>query len=316
MKLVFAGTPDFAIPSLRALHASDHEVALVVSQPDRRRGRGQKRQPPPVKETALELDLPVAQPERAREEGFKGQLRETAPDVGILVAYGELLDEELLGIPDHGFLNLHASLLPAYRGAAPIHWPIIHGDEKTGVSVVRMVQELDAGPILSQREVEIGPDETVGNVHDRLAEVGAQALVDVLDRLDRGEDVPERPQDESQATYAPKLSKDDGRIDWSESARDIKNRVRGLNPWPTAYCRFVSEGDEQRVILLRVEAEEAVDAESEPGTVLHVTDEGEIVVQAGQGAVRLVKVKPAGARAMKAEDFVHGRNVKPGDRFA
>ena len=316
MRLVFAGTPDFAVPSLRAISETDHDLALVVSQPDRPRGRGQKLQPPPVKKTAQELDLPVAQPDRASDDEFKRRLREIDPDIGVLVAYGELLDEELLNIPEHGFINLHASLLPEYRGAAPIHWPIINGDEKTGVSVVRMVQELDAGPILTQREVEIGPDDTAGDLHDRLDEVGARALVDVLDRLGRGEAVPERPQDESKATYAPKLSKEDGQVDWSQSAEEIKNRVRGLNPWPAAYCHYAGKGGELRVILLKVDTQESADGDAEPGTVLDVTDRGEIVVKAGQGAVRLIKVKPAGARAMDAADFVHGRDVKPGDRFA
>lgn len=316
MKLVFAGTPDFAVPSLRALHDAGHDVSLVVTQPDRPRGRGQKLAPPPVKKTARELGCAVAQPERAREEEFKQRLRALAPEIGVLVAYGELLDEDLLNIPEHGFINLHASLLPRYRGAAPIHHPILNGDETTGVSVVRMVQELDAGPILAQQEVEIGPDDTVGDLHDRLAEEGAKALADVLDRLDRGEPVAEHPQDNSQATYAPKLSRDDGRIDWSQPAQDIKNRVRGLTPWPGAYCQFVGRSADLRVILLQVQAEDSAEIHAEPGSVLSVTGDGEIIVQAGQGAVRLVKVKPAGSRAMRAADFVHGRNIEPGDRFA
>jgi len=317
MKLVFAGTPEFAVPSLESLVGAGHSVALVITRPDRRRGRGQKPGETPVKRAALKLGLPLMQPQSINEPQCLARMRRTGAELGVLVAYGEILNRGVLSAPAQGFVNLHASLLPSYRGAAPIHRAIIRGESQTGVTVLKMSEKLDAGPILAQKAVPIGPDQTTGELHDVLKVAGAQLLTDVVNRLDRGERHTEREQDASRASYAPGLTKEDSRIDWTVCAGAIRNRVRGLTPWPGAYCQFAGRKRSERVALLEVEAvaELSTSASAEPGTVLSVEPDESVLVKAGQGAVRIKAVKPASGRAMAIADFVHGHGVVPGDRF-
>jgi methionyl-tRNA formyltransferase len=316
MKLLFFGSPDFAVPALRALHAAGHDIALVVTRPDRPRGRTRKPLPTPVKEAARELGLDVFQPQRSSAPESVQRLRAVRAELGVVVAYGEILSPEVLSVAERGFVNLHASLLPDYRGAAPVHWAVIRGETETGVSVIRMEPRLDAGPILDKTRVKIGEDETAGELEARLADVGAALVAAVVDRMAAGEYPPGSPQPDAAGFFARKLTKADGAVDWSESAEAIRNRVRGLNPWPGAYCDVRAAGGRHRVTLLRVEAmASGAEAEGhEAGLVLRADEEG-VVVQAGRGAVRIKELKPAGGRAMNAPDFVHGYRVAAGDRF-
>ena len=315
MRIVFLGTPDFSVPPLEALHGGGHDVVLVVSRPDMRRGRGRRPAPTPLKAAALRMGLPVYQPPTVNEPCAVERLRGARPDVGVVVAYGEVLKREVLSVPREGFLNLHASLLPKYRGAAPINWAIIQGETETGVTVQRMTPELDAGAILAQQSVTIGEDDTAGDLHDRLCERGTELLLDVVQRLSRGEALHERPQDPAQMSYAPKLTKQDGYIEWHRTAAELRNRVRGLTPWPGAFCCFVGRDRTEDVTVLEVALGPTSDGTVAPGTVLSADDREGIVVQTGQETVIIEKLKPASGRAMTAADFVHGHAVAPGDRF-
>ncbi|MBS3764286.1 MAG: methionyl-tRNA formyltransferase, partial [Planctomycetes bacterium] len=241
MRLIFAGTPDFAVPSLRAVAETDHEISLVVTQPDRRRGRGRRISFPPVKKAALELEAEVFQPENVNSPESVERLEAAEAEVGVVVAYGQILSRKVLDTPARGFLNVHASLLPKYRGAAPINWAVIRGEDKTGVSVQRMREELDAGALLGQKEVDIKARETAGELHDRLAPIGAELLVKVLERMSRQDGLQPKSQD-GEPSYAPRLSRKEGDVDWSSAAEDIKNWVRGVTPWPGALTELQTRG--------------------------------------------------------------------------
>src|SRR6202167_2486514 len=241
MRIVFCGTPEFAVPSLRRLAAeSGISVEAVITQPDRPRGRGQHVGASPIKEAALAGNLHVYQPETIKSESAQEFLKRVAPDAVVIIAYGQIIPARLLTIPRLGWINLHASLLPRYRGAAPIHWAIANGETKTGLTTMQIDSGMDTGPILLQREIEIGPDETEPELRTRLAEAGTDLVLDSLIKLDRGEIAP-RPQDAAKATYAPILKKEHGRIDWSRNAREIYNRIRGLAPWPGAFTSFMGK---------------------------------------------------------------------------
>ncbi len=315
MKLLYFGTPSFAVPTLRALHQAGHPILCVVTQPDRPRGRGRRPVPPEVKKAAGQLGLETLQPEKANSAQAVRRLAGLEADLGVVVAYGEMLKPKLLSVTRRGFINAHASLLPDYRGAAPINWALIRGEEVTGVTVIRMEPRLDAGPILAKRKVPIGEDETAGQLHDRLAQVAADLVVEVVNRMDAGERVAGRPQPAETGFFARKLTKEDGRIDWSCEAREIENRVRGLTPWPGAYSTLHSSDGATRVTLLRVRAEPSEVGDEPPGTVLTADEDRGIAVRTGRGAVRIRRLKPAGSRAMSARDFLHGHHVEPGDRF-
>jgi methionyl-tRNA formyltransferase len=233
VRIVFFGTPAFAVPSLEALIASGHEVVAVVSQPDRPRGRGQQLQPTPTKQVALAHGIPVLQPTKIRDEAFLQQIRDLHADLGVVVAFGRILPDALLAIPRLGMINVHASILPFYRGAAPIQRAVLAGDAETGVTIMRVASELDAGPTFSVARVPIPPDATSGDMDGVLASLGAQLLLPVVDDLEADRAV-EVPQDHSRATFAPKITKDEGVIDWNEPAEFIHNRIRGLQPWPLA----------------------------------------------------------------------------------
>jgi methionyl-tRNA formyltransferase len=259
VRIVFFGTPDFAVPSLEALIASEHTVVGVVTQPDRRRGRGQRVTDSPVKAVAHAHNLAVLQPTRLRDPETMAALSALSPDLGVVAAYGKLIPGEMLQLPRHGMINVHASLLPKYRGAAPVHRAVINGDMETGVTIMRMVVALDAGAMLMRVVRPIDPDETSDVVERDLAYLGVAPLLTVIEQLDRGI-VREAPQDDSQSTYAPKLMKDDGLIDWTLPATAIHNRVRGLYPWPHAYTHFKGA----RVIVLKSRL--GSDPGSDPGS--------------------------------------------------
>ena len=312
MVVLFFGTPRFAVPTLQHLLGSSHTVAGVVTQPDRPRGRGQKVTFAPVKALAVEHQIPVFQPDRLKPPETAGTLRAWNADVGVVAAYGRIIPEHLLAIPRLGMINVHASLLPKYRGAAPVHRAVMNGDAETGVTIMRVVKELDAGAMIAKVTRPISPDDTSDVVEDALSELGAKLLLTVLDEMAAGS-AREEPQDDSQATYAPRLTKEEGLIDWSESATTIHNRVRGLYPWPHAYTYLHGK----RLILLRTQV---VLAGREappytPGTVVSV-DTNAIRVATGQGEIALIELQPEGKRTMRVHDFVLGHQVAPGDALS
>lgn len=309
MRVVFMGTPDFAVPTLKKLHASDHEVVLVVTQPDRPAGRGRNLRSPPVKDVALSLGLPVEQHETVNTDEFAERLASLEPDVVVVVAFGQILRGDLLVIASLGSINVHASLLPRYRGVAPINWVIMNGETETGVTTMFMAPKVDAGEIIMSRKVPIGDAETAGELYERLSELGAELLIETLDLVGKGE-APRVPQDASVATYARKLCKSDGEIDWEQPAATVFNRIRGTTPWPGAYTWF-------RGRLLRVLAAEPGEAggvRGVPGEILSIAGTEGIEVAAAEGSLRLTLLKPEGKRAMDAAAFARGYRPEIGSR--
>ena len=310
LRIVFFGTPDFAVPTLEALHGSRHQVVAVVTQPDRARGRGQHSQPGPVKQLAERLGLTILQPQRLRDEEFLAAYRTLDADLGVVAAYGKILSDAVLAVPRLGLVNVHASLLPKYRGAAPIHRAVMAGETVTGVTIMRVVKALDAGPMLSKATRPIGDAETSAEVEHDIARLGAGALVEAIDALLAGH-VSEMPQDESEATYAHKLVKSDGIVDWSRPARAIHNQIRGLHPWPHAFSDLQGE----RTILLRSEVErEQHQAPGEPGAVIEASPD-RFAIQTGDGVLRLLMLQREGRRAVTAREFLAGRRIEPGAGF-
>jgi methionyl-tRNA formyltransferase len=306
LKLVFMGTPEFAVSSLEMLIESEHEIAAVVTQPDRPRGRGLKLRASPVKELATGHGIRVLQPEKAREPAFIEDMRRIAPEAMVVVAFGQILPRELLEIPPHGCINVHASLLPLYRGAAPINWAIINGERETGVTTMLMDEGMDTGDILLQRSILINPDDTAGSLHDKLAPLGARLLMETLFLLKEGMLKPEK-QDNQQASYAPSMKKDNGRINWSLSAEMILNRIRGLNPWPGAFTEY-------RGNSLKILSADAAHGKGQPGEILAV-DRDTILVACGLDAIQVLEVQPSGKRKMTAPEFLRGHRIKQGDFF-
>lgn len=314
MVVVFFGTPRFAVPTLQHLLDSSHTVAGVVTQPDRPRGRGQRVTLAPVKALAVERQVPVIQPDRLKPPEVADALRAWNADIGVVAAYGRIIPEHLLSIPRLGMINVHASLLPRYRGAAPVHRAVMNGEGETGVTIMRVVKELDAGPMFAKAVRPIGPDETSDVVEDALAGLGARLLSDVLDQMTAAT-AREEPQDDSQATYAPRLTKEEGLIDWSQSARAIHNRVRGLYPWPHAYTYL----NGARLIIRRTRAD-STGRQAPPcergGTVVHV-DHDAIFVAAGDGdELAVLEVQAEGRRPMSVRDFAAGHRIAQGDVFS
>ena len=308
LRIVFFGTPAFAVPTLDVLLASHHPVVSVVTQPDRPRGRGQQIVDAPVKARAVAAGLPVLQPDRLKDPAFVDRLRACDADLGVVAAYGRILTEEVLEVPRLGMVNVHASLLPKYRGAAPVHRAVMAGEPETGVTIMRVVKALDAGPMLAKVHRPIGFGETSDVVERDLARLGARALVNVVDDLAAGRAI-ETPQDEGAATYAHRLTKDDAHIDWSRSAVDIHNQIRGLYPWPHA-SSFVNG---RRVILLASRCQPG--ARHVPGTVVAAHGD-DFAVATGDGELHLTLLQPEGKRAMSAREFLAGRPLAVGDRFA
>jgi len=308
LRVAYMGTPQFAVPTLQALLASRHVVCGVITQPDRPRGRGQQVSFAPVKAVALEHGLPVFQPERLRVPEVEAMLRTWAPDLGVVAAYGKIIPESLIQIPPLGMINVHASLLPRLRGAAPIHRAVIDGDTETGVTIMRIVKALDAGAMFAKVARPIGPDETSDAVERDLADLGATLLVSVVDQIAGGTSR-EEAQDDTLATYAARLTKEEGLIDWSLSATAIHNRVRGLYPWPHAYTYL---GDRRLILLATRSGAESVKAQ--PGTIVAIVSDG-FEVAAGQGRVIVEQVQPEGGRSMRAREFLAGHRIQPGERF-
>lgn len=309
MRIVFFGTPAFAVPTLRGLLASRHEVVAVVSQPDRPRGRGHKLQATPTRAVAEEAGATVLQPIKIRDEGFLTALADRSPDLGVVAAYGKILPERLLGLPRLGMINVHASLLPAYRGAAPVHRAVMNGETETGVTIMRVVRELDAGPMMAVARRAIGPDETSVEVERALADLGAPLLLEVVDALETGT-ARELPQDDSQATYAAKIEKSEGAADWTLAARRVHDRVRGLQPWP-----LVSTSLDGRRYLLHRTAVTGTHDDRAPGTIVEASGDRLEVVCGDGGVLRMLAIQPEGRRVMTAREFLTGHRMEPGARF-
>jgi len=310
VKILFWGTPEFAVPSLRALGEEGQDIVGVVTQPDRPAGRGRQLRASAVKVEALDEGFRVLEPESARSEDFVEEIAGLGADLSVVVAYGQILSREVLDVPALGSVNLHASLLPALRGAAPINWSIVRGDTVTGVTVMRMVEQMDAGPVLFQTEEPIGPEETASDLRMRLSEVGAEALVEALLLLEGGV-IEEREQDESHATYAPKVDRTTARIDWACGAVDVSNFIRGMDAVPGAW----SELDGRPVKFFRSEADPDVIPEARPGTILEADRDTGLLVATVEGAVLIREVQPPGKQRMEAGAWILGRGATAGQRF-
>jgi len=312
MRIVFCGTPEFALPSLRRL-IQEPAIAIeaVITQPDRPRGRGQQQASSPVKDAAIEAGLYVYQPEKIKSDSAYEFFKRVAPDAVVIIAYGQIIPAQLLEIPRLGWINLHASLLPRYRGAAPINWAIIDGETRTGLTTMKIDAGMDTGPTLLRLEIEIGRDETAPELARRMAEAGAPLMVETLNKVDRGEIVPV-PQDNSQATLAPLLKKEDGRINWALTAQQIYNRIRGLQPWPGAFTTF--RGQLCHIWGHPAQAPPGEMRETNPGTLF--SKGGEVLVGCGERTWLLLEsAQLEGRKRVSAHEFANGARLTPKDRF-
>jgi methionyl-tRNA formyltransferase len=311
LHIVFCGTPEFAVPSLRRLaERPEFSIEAVITQPDRPRGRGQQVSSSPVKEAALELGLHVFQPESIKSESSQDFLKRIAPDAVVIIAYGQIIPARLLTIPRLGWINLHASLLPRYRGAAPIHWAIANGENSSGVTTMEINAGMDTGPTLLCREVEIGPDETAPLLAARMSTLGAELITESLLRFDRGEISP-IPQEEKNTTYAPILKKENGRIDWNLPAHQIYNRMRGFDPWPGSYTTFRGQTCH---LWGRPEPSSAATTHTSPGDIVPFLKE--IHVACGEGTrLKLESIQIEGRKKISAREFANGSRFAPGERF-
>ncbi len=304
MRLIFAGTPEFAATALKALIAAGHEIPLVLTQPDRPAGRGMKLKASPVKDVALAHGLPVAQPENLKTEAARQPIREAAADVMVVAAYGLILPEPVLALPRLGCVNIHASLLPRWRGAAPIHRAIEAGDSETGITLMQMDAGLDTGAMLTRDSLPILASDTTGSLHDKLAELGARAIVDLLPRL---ETMTGEKQDDSLATYAKKIGKDDARLDWKRPALELDRRIRAYNPFPGAHGQFGGE-------TIKFWQARPVADQGQPGTVLAAGREG-LRIACGDGALDILEAQKPGGKRLPIAAFLGGATIKAGDRF-
>lgn len=309
LRVVFFGTPQFAVPSLEHLIRSPHQVVGVVTQPDRPRGRGQKVTDAPVKATAVQHNLPVFQPARLRDPDVADTLTQWAPDLGVVAAYGKILPESVLNLPRLGMINVHGSLLPRYRGAAPVQRAVMDGVPQTGITIMRMVAALDAGGMFAKVTRPIGPDETSDVVERDLANLGAPLLIEVIEDLAAGRAI-EEPQDEALSTYASKITKEEGLVDWTLPAVAIHNRVRGLYPWPHAFTYL----DGERLILMRTHVVNETTTAA-PGTVADVAGGLLHVATGSSGRLAIDEIQPEGRRAMKTRDYLAGHPIQAGARF-
>ena len=304
MNIVFMGTPDFAVPCLAAIVEAGYPVTGVFTQPDKPKGRGHKLQAPPVKEYALQHDIPVFQPVSIRNEAAQADLAACAPDLIVVVAYGKILPRAVLDLPEYGCINVHASLLPKYRGAGPIQWSVINGETVTGVTTMYMADGIDTGDMLEKASTPIGENETADQLHDRLSEMGAKLLISTLKKLEAGELRPEK-QDDSLATHAPMLSKDLSEIDFTKDARTVHNLIRGLSSWPAAQTTYKGK-------RLKVYESRLAQGHGEPGTLI---DPKNFVVACGEGAVQLVSVQYEGGKRMPSADFLRGKPGEKGEKL-
>ncbi len=305
MKVLFMGTPDFAVPVLKAV-SDKYEVTAVISQPDRPKGRGKKLQPTPVKVFAESKNIPVYQPERIKSEEFTAFLRTIEADIYVVVAYGQILSQEILDIPPLGCVNVHGSLLPKYRGAAPIQWSVINGDEKTGVTIMYMDKNCDTGDMILKEEMDILPDDTYESLHDRMAPIGAETLMRALELIEKGEARAEK-QDDSLSTHAPMITKDMGLIDWSRRSEEIRNKIRGFNPTPCAFTHY----DDEVLKIYRAEKAEGYEL-GENGEILAVDKKKGFIVGTGDGALLITEVQAKGGKRMAAADYMRGHSVEIG----
>ena len=306
LKTVFMGTPDFATGTLQGLIDAGVNLVGVYSQPDRPKGRGKKLTPPPVKELALKYDIPVYQPQKLRDPEAVAELQQLAPDLVVVVAYGQILPQSVLDIPKFGCINVHASLLPKYRGAAPINKAIIDGETVTGITTMLMDAGLDTGDMLVRKSLEIAPDETAGELHDRLAILGRETMEETLQQVLDGTLKPEK-QNDDETSYAPMMKKEDGLIDWSLPAQEVHDRIRGLAPWPGAYTSLDGE-------TLKVSRTEVVEGSGKPGTVQSVDEDG-VDIACGDGVVRLGALQLPGKKMMPAADFLRGHQLSVGTKL-
>lgn len=308
MRVIFMGTPDFSVGTLEALIRAGHQVVLAVTQPDKPRGRGGKMQFPPVKETALEYGIPVFQPRKVREPENIEELRKYQADVIVVVAFGQILPKEILELTPYGCINVHASLLPSYRGAAPIQWAVINGETVSGVTTMQMDEGLDTGDMLLKTEVPLEPEETGGSLHDKLAAAGASLCVRTLKALEEGTVTPKK-QGESPTAYASMLKKEMGEIRWEEPAISIERLIRGLNPWPSAYTGW----QDKTMKIWEAEVLEE-DSGQEPGTVVRVDKDG-FLVQTGKGLLKVTALQIPGKKRMEADAFLRGYSMEPGEKL-
>ena len=308
LRIIFMGTPEFSVPSLKALLDSRHEIVALVTQPDRPRGRGRKLTPPPVKEAALEAGIKVLQPTAIRTQDFLEELRDLQPDVFAVTAYGRILPGPLLSMPPMGTINVHGSLLPRYRGAAPVQWAILNGETETGITIMQMDEGLDTGDILLQGSLAIEPEDTAATMAVKQAALGGSLLIEALDKLQAGK-LPARPQEEKLATLAPPLFKEQGRIDWYEPALAISCQIRGLDPWPTAYT-FLNDK------RLRIFQPEIVThaGDEEPGTICKADKDG-LLIATGLEHLLVREVQIEGSRRMEVGPFLQGHKLEPGIRL-
>ncbi|WP_343209985.1 methionyl-tRNA formyltransferase [Anaerolentibacter hominis] len=302
MRIVFMGTPDFSVPTLVKLKEAGHEIAAVVTQPDKPKGRGKTMQAPPVKEKALELSIPVFQPVKVREPEFIAHLKKLNPDVIVVVAFGQILPESILTLPEYGCINVHASLLPKLRGAAPIQWAVINGDREAGVTIMHMDVGLDTGDMITQESIPVEPEETGGSLHDKLSVLGAELLVKTLPLIESGT-APRVPQKDADSTYVKILNKAMGQIDFTKRAEEIERLIRGLNPWPSAYTFLNGK-------TLKIWKAQAVPEKTDgrPGEILTVGKEC-ITVQTGAGNLRILELQLEGKKRMSTESFLRGYEV-------
>jgi len=314
LKIVFFGTPQFAVPSLVRLLNADHEITAVVTQPDRQAGRGRQVTSCPVKREAEKNGIRVLQPQRVRDEQFLRELEVLSPSAIVVVAYGQILPSGILYLPKYGCINVHASLLPEYRGAAPVNWAIMNGEKKTGITIMSMDEGMDSGPVLLQEEMDIQDDDTAGTLAHRLSEAGAQLLIPAIEGVEKGTLIPQ-PQ-AGKVSYAPPLKKTDAIIDWSKTAKDLFHFIRGMNPWPGAYSFL--EGNRIKILKgapLVADGEHGrTHGAGAPGMIDTVT-KNEFIVSTGSGKIAILELQPSGKAVMPVRSFLQGRTVREGMRF-
>ena len=308
MRVIFLGTPDFAVPSLKAIYEAKMSISLVVTQPDRKKGRGKQMQPPPLKKLATELDLPIIQPVTIKDKDVWDKLAKIKPDVIVVVAYGQIIPEEILHLPRFGCINVHASLLPKYRGAAPIHWTIINGEKETGITIMQMDKGLDTGDIIMQEKIPIALYDTLGSIHDRLAELGSKMIVTCLESLEYG--IGKLPQNHEIASNSPKINKALERINWQDSALRIHNLIRGLNPTPGAHSLFKDD-------RIKIWASKLVDLPVKSGVcgeIVEFTPDG-IIVKTGDGFIMLTEMQLPGRKRLPTQELLKGYPIKKGEKL-
>ena len=305
MRIIFMGTPDFAVPSLERLQGDGYDICAVFCQPDKPKGRGHKLQPPPVKTAADKLGLPIYQPSSLKDEEVQLQIENLKPDCIVVVAYGKILPKAVLDMPKYGCINVHGSLLPKYRGAAPIQWAVINGEEKTGITTQYMAQGVDTGDILLQDETEILQDETAGELFERLKIIGAETLIKTLNAVKKGELV-RKPQNEELTSHAPMLKKQDGIIPWNLPAKKVYDFIRGMNPWPCAYTSYMDK-------KVKIYKSMIVPGKGKPGQLEN--KDGELIVYCKDKALRILELQPENGKRMDGHSFLMGRNLNEGAEF-